>query len=51
MNKIEGNSLDNGIMDSFFGALKSEMFYSYEKNYQSRDELEKAVINYILLQQ
>ena len=27
-----GNSPDNGMMESFFGILKSEMFYGYEKN-------------------
>ena len=26
-----GNSPDNGMMESFFGILKSEMFYGYEK--------------------
>ena len=25
----KGNSPDNGMMDSFFGILKSEMFYGY----------------------
>ena len=27
----KGNSPDNGMMESFFGILKSEMFYGYEK--------------------
>ena len=27
----KGNSPDNGMMESFFGVLKSEMFYSFEK--------------------
>ena len=36
----KGNSPDNGMMESFFGILKSEMFYGFEKSYQSLDELE-----------
>lgn len=36
----KGNSLDNGMMESFFGILKSEMFYGFETSYQSLDELE-----------
>ena len=43
----KGNSLDNGMMESFFGILKSEMFYGYEKSYQSLEELEQAIVNYI----
>ncbi|WP_142356105.1 DDE-type integrase/transposase/recombinase, partial [Streptococcus pneumoniae] len=31
----KGNSQDNGMMESFFGILKSEMFYGYEKSFQS----------------
>lgn len=43
----KGNSLDNGMMESFFGILKSEMFYGYEKSYQSLEELEQAIVDYI----
>lgn len=43
----KGNSPDNGMMESFFGILKSEMFYGYEKSYQSLNELEQAITNYI----
>ena len=43
----KGNSADNGMMESFFGILKSEMFYGFEKEFKSLDELEKAIINYI----
>ena len=43
----KGNSTDNGMMESFFGILKSEMFYGFEKEFRSLDELEKAIINYI----
>ena len=31
----KGNSPDNGMMESFFGILKSEMFYGYENTFQS----------------
>lgn len=43
----KGNSPDNGMMESFFGILKSEMFYGFEKSYQSLDELERAITEYI----
>ncbi len=34
-------------MESFFGILKSEMFYGYEKNFRSLEDLEQAIVNYI----
>ena len=43
----KGNSTDNGMMESFFGILKSEMFYGYEKSFQSLKQLEQAIVNYI----
>ena len=43
----KGNSPDNGMMESFFGVLKSEMFYSFEKQFNSLDELKQSIINYI----
>ena len=43
----KGNSLDNGLMECFFGLLKSEMFYEQEKNYKTLEELEKAIEDYI----
>ena len=43
----KGNSPDNGMMESFFGILKSEMFYGLEISYQSLDELEEAIADYI----
>lgn len=43
----KGNSPDNGMMESFFGILKSEMFYGFERSYQSLDELEQAITDYI----
>ncbi|MDS3068145.1 IS3 family transposase, partial [Streptococcus pneumoniae] len=43
----KGNSQDNGRMESFFGILKSEMFYGYEKTFKSLNQLEQAIIDYI----
>ncbi|HER6567722.1 TPA: IS3 family transposase [Streptococcus pyogenes] len=43
----KGNSPDNGMMESFFGILKSEMFYGLEKSYKTLDELEQAITDYI----
>ena len=43
----KGNSPDNGMMESFFGILKSEMFYGYEKTFKSLNQLEQATVDYI----
>lgn len=43
----KGNSLDNGMMESFFGILKSEMFYGFEKEFQSIGQLKLAIVDYI----
>ena len=43
----KGNSPDNGMMESFFGILKAEMFYGYEKTFKSLNQLEQAIVNYI----
>ena len=43
----KGNSPDNGMMESFFGILKSEMFYGYEKTFHSLEQLEQAIVGYI----
>jgi len=43
----KGNSPDNGMMESFFGILKSEMFYGYEKHFRSLEDLEQAIVDYI----
>ena len=43
----KGNSPDNGMMESFFGILKSEMFYGYEKMFHSLEQLEQAIVDYI----
>ena len=39
----KGNSQDNGMMESFFGILKSEMFYGYEKSFQSLSNWNKPL--------
>ena len=43
----KGNSPVNGMMESFFGILKSEMFYGYEKTFHSLEQLEQAIVDYI----
>ena len=43
----KGNSLDNGLMESFFGVMKSEMFYWQENNYKNITELKSAIEEYI----
>ena len=43
----KGNSLDNGLMESFFGIMKSEMFYGQENNYRDIIELKSAIEEYI----
>ncbi len=43
----KGNSMDNGIMEKFFGILKIEMFYDQENNYKTIDELIIAIKDYI----
>ncbi|WP_245328787.1 IS3 family transposase [Lactobacillus colini] len=34
-------------MEGFFGILKREMFYGFEKNFKNLDELEQAIREYI----
>jgi transposase InsO family protein len=43
----KGNCYDNCIMETFFGRLKNEMYYGYEKEYTSFEEFSKAVAEYI----
>lgn len=31
----KGNCIDNCVMKTFFGRLKNEMYYGYEKDYES----------------
>ena len=41
----KGNCLDNAVIESFFGTLKSELFYL--KKYNSVEELQMDIKNYI----
>ena len=43
----KGNCYDNCIMETFFGRLKNEMYYGYEKDYSSFKEFSKAIEEYI----
>ena len=43
----KGNSLDNGLMECFFGLLKSETFYEQEEKYKTLEELKEAIEDYI----
>ena len=43
----KGNSMDNGMMENFFGILKTEMFYDQENKYKNIDELILAIDDYI----
>ena len=43
----KGNCYDNCIMETFFGRLKTEMYYGYEKCYDSFESFSKAVEEYI----
>lgn len=43
----KGNSPDNGMMESFFGVIKTEMFYGNEEQFKSLAQLKIAIENYI----
>ena len=43
----KGNCYDNCIMETFFGRLKNEMFYGFEKDYPSFEVFQCAVAEYI----
>ena len=43
----KGNCIDNSIMENFFGIMKKEMFYGYEKDFKTLEELKIAMIKYI----
>ena len=45
--RYERRSPDNSMMESFFGILKSEMFYGYENIFKSLKQLEQAIVDYI----
>lgn len=41
------NCLDDGLMENFFGLMKTEMFYGQEDKYKTVDDLIKAKDDYI----
>lgn len=43
----KGNCIDNCIMETFFGRMKTEMFYGHEKEYPTFEQFSKAVDEYI----
>ena len=43
----KGNCYDNCIMETFFGRLKNEMIYGYEKEYTTFEKFSDAVREYI----
>lgn len=43
----KGNSIDDGLMENFFGLLKTEMFYDQEYKYKDLNDLSKAIDDYI----
>ena len=43
----KGNCLDNSPTENFFGRLKTELFYGNEFEFQTLDQLKKAIIVYI----
>lgn len=43
----KGNCMDNSLMENFFGILKNEMFYGHENEFNSLQELIKAIEEYI----
>ena len=47
MSRKGKNSPDNCMMESFFGILKSEIFYGYEKTFHSLEQQEQAIVDYI----
>jgi transposase InsO family protein len=43
----KGNCYDNCIMETFFGRMKNEMYYGYEKEFDSYEVFKEAVEEYI----
>ena len=43
----KGNCYDNCIIETFFGRLKNELYYGYEKQYPSFESFSMAVEEYI----
>ena len=43
----KGNCLDNSKMETFFSTMKREMYYGYEKEFKTREQLYNAIDQYI----
>ena len=43
----KGNCYDNCIMETFFGRMKNEMYYGYEKEFDSFESFSRTVDEYI----
>lgn len=43
----KGNCYDNCVIEIFFGTMKNEMFYGHEYEFETLDDLEKAMHEYI----
>lgn len=43
----KGNSIDDGLMENFFGLLKTEMYYEQEYKFKDLNDLSKAIDDYI----
>ena len=47
MKEKKEHNFDNGLMECFFGLLKSEMFYEQEEKYKTLEELKESIEDYI----
>lgn len=43
----KGNCYDNSVMETFFGRMKNEMFYGYQREYRTFEQFSEAVREYI----
>lgn len=43
----KGNCYDNSVMETFFGRLKTEIYYGFEKEYSSFNDFATAIEEYI----
>ena len=43
----KGNYYDNSVMETFFGRLKTEIYYGFEKEYSSFNTFVVAIEEYI----
>ncbi len=41
--------MDNGMMENFFGLLKTEMFYDQEDSYKTLDDLIKKLMTIFVI--